>query len=80
MGAPEGCVSSTVLFKWFTNECSASHAHNDIFKYSDSAVLNLHQVHDSTNVYHSALERFVEWLQLHKSSPKSTLVSTYTEL
>lgn len=61
-GAPQGCVSSPVLFTRFTNECSASHVQNYNFKYSDdSAALSLLQVHDSTNIYHSGVERFVEW-------------------
>lgn len=61
-GDPQGCVSSPVLFTLFTNERSASHTQNYIFKHSDdSAVLSLLQVHDNTNIYHSEVERFVEW-------------------
>ncbi|KAF7668159.1 hypothetical protein LDENG_00027400 [Lucifuga dentata] len=61
-GAPQGCVSSPVLFTLYTNECSAKHSQNYIFKYSDdTAILSLLYKQEDISFYHSEIREFVAW-------------------
>ena len=63
-GAPQGCVSSPVLFTIYTNECVSKHPHNYIVKFSDdTAILSL--LYQDTAFYHSEIKQFVDWCDAH---------------
>ena len=65
-GAPQGCVSSPVLFTLYTNDCTNSHPGNLVFKFSDdTAILSLLHKDSSTSVYFSEIENFVQWRDAH---------------
>ena len=65
-GAPQGCVSSPVLFTLYTNDCTNSHPGNLVFKFSDdTAILSLLHKDSSTSVYFSEIENFVQWCDAH---------------
>ncbi len=58
--APQGCVSSPVLFTLHTNECTRIHPENYIIKFSnDTVILRLMHRARSPSVYHSEVERFL---------------------
>ena len=61
-GAPQGCVSSPVLFTLYTNDCISSHSENTIFKFSDdTAILSLQHQHTAPSSYFSEVQSFVRW-------------------
>lgn len=61
-GAPQGCVSSPVLFVVNTNDCRSSHPSCYIFKFSDdSAILALMKKGDDLSNYFSVIDSFVKW-------------------
>lgn len=65
-GAPQGCVSSPVLFTIYTNECVSTHPHNYIVKFSDdTAILGLLHRDQDTESYHSEIKQFVDWCDAH---------------
>ena len=65
-GAPQGCVSSPVLFTLYTNDCTNSHTGNLVFKFSDdTAILGLLHKDSSTLAYFSEIENFVQWCDAH---------------
>jgi len=65
-GAPQGCVSSPVLFTIYTNECVSKHLHNYIVKFSDdTAKLSLLYRDQDTVSYRSEIKQFVDWCDAH---------------
>ncbi len=61
-GAPQGCVSSPVLFTLYTNDCIKVHPDNYIIKFSDdTAILGLLHKDGSPVAYHSEICKFVQW-------------------
>ena len=65
-GAPQGCVSSPVLFTLYTNECTCSTANNYMIKFSDdTAILGLMSDTSDTAVYKHEIQNFVQWCDKH---------------
>lgn len=67
VGAPQGCVSSPVLFTLHTNDCVSSHAGNFIFKFSDdTAILSLLHKDSDPSGDHSEIKNFEQWCDANK--------------
>ena len=65
-GAPQGCVSSPVLFTLYTNGCVSKTPNNYIVKFSDdTAILSLLHRDQDTSVYHSEIKQFTDWCKSH---------------
>ena len=61
-GAPQGCVSSPILYILYTNDCISSSTNNYIIKFSDdSAILSVLQADSDISMYISEIESFVHW-------------------
>ena len=61
-GAPQGCVSSPILYILYTNDCTSSSTNNYIIKFSDdSAILSLLHADSDISMYTSEIESFVHW-------------------
>ena len=61
-GAPQGCVSSPILYILHTNDCTSSSTNNYIIKFSDdSAILSLLHADSDISMYTSEIESFVHW-------------------
>ena len=61
-GAPQGCVSSPVLFTLYTNECRSGNPNNYIIKFSDdTAILALLDKDSVLDDYFSEVQNFVNW-------------------
>ena len=61
-GAPQGCVSSPILYILYTNDCTSSSSKNYIIKFSDdSAILSLLHADSDISMYTSDIESFVRW-------------------
>ena len=59
MGAPQGCVSSPIIF---TLCCKSKHSEHFIIKFSDdTALLSLLYTHSDITVYHTEVQRIVSW-------------------
>ncbi len=66
-GAPQGCVSSPVLFTLYTNDCISSNTRNYIFKLSDdTAILSLLYKDSDLSFYHSEIKTFEQWCDASK--------------
>ena len=60
--APQGCVSSPILYILYTNDCTSSSTNNYIIKFSDdSAILSLLHAYSDISMYTSEIESFVHW-------------------
>ena len=60
--APQGCVSSPILYILYTNDCTSSSTNNYIIKFSDdSAILSLLHADSDIGMYTSKIESFVHW-------------------
>ncbi|KAK7907136.1 hypothetical protein WMY93_015748 [Mugilogobius chulae] len=65
-GAPQGCVSSPILFTLYTNDCTSSHPNTLIIKFSDdTAILGLMNTNMDSAVFKSQVENFVHWCDDH---------------
>ena len=65
-GAPQGTVSSSLLFTLYTNECVSSHANQYLIKFSDDTViLSLLTSKDNISSHTTGVDRFVEWCDEH---------------
>ncbi len=64
-GAPQGCVSSPVLFTLYTNECTCSTVNNYMIKFSDdTAILGL--ISGTSDVtYKHEVQNFVQCCDKH---------------
>ena len=61
-GAPQGCVSSPVLFTLYTNSCVRNNSNNYIVKFSDdTAILSLLYKDQDILSYGSEIDQFIEW-------------------
>ena len=59
--APQGCVSSPILYILYTNDCTSSSTNNYIIQFSDdSAILSLLHVDSDISMY-TQIESFVHW-------------------
>ena len=67
-GAPQGCVSSPILYILYTNDCTSSSTNNYIIKCSDdSAILSLLHVDSDISMYTSEIESCVHKLGVSKT-------------
>ncbi len=65
-GAPQGCVSSPVLFTLYTNECTCSTVNNYMIKFSDdTAILGLISGTSDVTTYKHEVQNFVQWCDKH---------------
>ncbi len=65
-GAPQGCVSSPVLFTIYTNDCISSYPGNYVFKFSDdTAILSLLYKDADPSSYFNEVQSFVQWCDDH---------------
>ena len=65
-GAPQGSVSSSVLFTLYTNDCTSSTANNYMIKFSDdTAILGLMSDTSDTLEYKQVIQNFVQWCGEH---------------
>ncbi len=69
-GAPQGCVSSPVLFTLYTNECTCSTVNNVnncyMIKFSDdTAILGLISGTSDVVTYKHEVQNFVQWCDEH---------------
>lgn len=61
-GAPQGCVSSPVLFTLYTNSCVRNNSNTYIVKFSDdTAILSLLYKDQDISSYCSEINQFIEW-------------------
>lgn len=67
-GAPQGCVSSSLLFTLYTNDCqSMNSSRNSVIKFSDDTViLSLLSKDMDLNIYKSEVDQVVQWCDNHK--------------
>ena len=66
MGAPQGGVSSPIIFTLYTNSCKSKHSELYVIKFSDdTALLSLLYTHSDTTVYHTEVQRIVSWCDGH---------------
>ncbi len=64
-GAPQGCVSSPVLFTLYTNECTCT-VNNYMIKFSDdTAILGLISGTSDVTTYKHEVQNFVQWCDKH---------------
>lgn len=69
-GAPQGCVSSPVLFTLYTNGCVRKTTNNYVVKFSDdTAILSLLYKDQEISSYHSDTEQLVECFDAHHLVP-----------
>ena len=63
VGAPQGCISSPVLFTLYTSDCNTCQSNQFLLKYSDdSTLISLMSDSDDPIQYqHSSVNRLVEW-------------------
>ena len=72
-GAPQGCVSSTVLFTLFTNECACTTPNNDLITCTDdTAILGLTSDTTDTAVSKPVIQNFVLWSDKQELNIKKT--------
>lgn len=65
-GAPQGTVSSSLLFTLYTNECVSSQVNQYVIKFSDDTViLSLLTSKDNISSHTTGVDRFVEWCDEH---------------
>lgn len=65
-GAPQGSVSSPVLFTLYTNEITSHTENQYIVKFSDdTAILGLMLTNFDAQVYKSTIQNFVQWCDKH---------------
>lgn len=65
-GAPQGCVSSPLLFTLYTNDCISQQSNQFIIKFSDDTVILQLLTRDcSIDDYKAAIEVFVGWCDDH---------------
>lgn len=65
-GAPQGCVSSPLLFILYTNECRTIGRNNFIIKFSDdTAILSLLYNKSDIGIYIQEIEEMVKWCNKH---------------
>ena len=65
-GAPQGTVSSSLLFTLYTNECVSSQANQYVIKFSDDTViLSLLTSEDNISSHTTGVDRFVRWCDEH---------------
>ncbi len=61
-GAPQGCVSSPILFTLYTNECVSGQDNIFFITFSDdTAILSLLHRNTTCLQYVSEVDRFVRW-------------------
>lgn len=61
-GVPQGCVSSSILFTLYTNDCTSSYPSTFIVKFSDdTAILGLMDI----SSYTLEVKKFVQWCEDH---------------
>ena len=64
--APQGCVSSLILYILYTNDCTSSSTNNYIITFSDdSAILSLLHIDSDISMYTSDIESFVHWCNIN---------------
>ncbi len=65
-GAPQGCISSPVLFTLYTNEYTCGTANNYVIEFSDdTAILGVMYDTSDTAVYEHEIQNFVHWCNKH---------------
>ncbi|KAK0155032.1 RNA-directed DNA polymerase from mobile element jockey [Merluccius polli] len=65
-GAPQGCVSSPILFTLYTNNCKSQYSNNYIIKFSDDTVLlSLLLAQSDTGEYRTEVQDKVLWCEDH---------------
>ena len=71
MGAPQGGVSSPIIFTLYTNSCKSKHSELYVIKFSDdTALLSLLYTHSDTTVYHTEVQRIVSGCDGHNLNLK----------
>ncbi|XDV36635.1 hypothetical protein PO909_006381 [Leuciscus waleckii] len=66
-GAPQGCVSSPLLFTLYTNDCITFEPNQYIVKFSDDTVLlSLLTKGNNINIHQVAIDKFVDWCDSHQ--------------
>lgn len=62
VGAPQGCVSSAMLFTLYTNDCRTDTPNQYILKYSDdTALISLLRSSDSPGLHQHGVNKVIEW-------------------
>ena len=61
-GAPQGCISTPLLYTFYKNDCTSTTTGNFIVRFADdSAILSLLFAHSNIDTYFFKVNRFTEW-------------------
>ena len=77
-GAPQGCVSSPLLYTLYINDCTSTTSENFIVKFADdSSIVSLLFAHSNIDMYFFKVNHFTEWCTdnfLELNTPKIFLL------